>query len=150
MNIDEVNKSVKKLIEKQYSCSQITLGVLSGEIGMDIDKAMRIASCFGGGMGRGDTCGAVSGALMAIGFLSGGTPEEKEVNHERTSEFVNAFIERTGSCYCRDHLGFDLSTPEGGEMMQSLHEAGTPPEICETLMNTVVEMVLERLESFRR
>lgn len=150
MKTAEVNESVKNMIEKQYSCSQITLGVLSGEIGMPFDEAMRIASCFGGGMGRGDTCGAVSGALMALGFLSKGTPEEKEVNHERTAEFINAFIDRTGSCYCRDHLGFDLSTPEGGEKMQELHEAGTPPEICETLMNTAVKMVLKRLESFRR
>ena len=149
MKTNEINENILALIEKQYSCSQITLGVLSGEIGMDFDKAMSIAACFGGGMGRGDTCGAVSGALMAIGFISGGTPEEKEVNHERTAEFVNAFIDRTGSCYCRDLLGFDLSTPEGGEKMQSLHEAGTPPEICEKMIYTAVEMVLERLENFR-
>ena len=65
----------------------------------------------------GETCGAVSGALMVIGLLHGKTRKEDDDSRERTyalaQEFMEAFRERNGSLLCRGLLGVDVSTPEG-------------------------------------
>ncbi len=145
-----INEKVQNLIAKEYSCSQVTFGAICEEVGVSLENAMKQSACFGGGIGMGDTCGAISGALMALGYLSNGTPEEKHSNHERSVEFIQAFIEKTGSRYCREHLGFDLGTPEGGAKMEEMHAQGTPPQICEKLMNTAVEMFIERLDKYNR
>ena len=41
------------------------------ELGYDKDEASRMAAPFGGGMFRGDTCGAVVAAMIAIGMRYG-------------------------------------------------------------------------------
>ena len=51
-----------------FNCSQSVLVAFAPELGLDADAALRVSAAFGGGMGRlGDTCGAVTGALMAAG-----------------------------------------------------------------------------------
>ena len=46
---------------------------------MDLDLAFKIATPFGGGMGHaGQICGAVSGALMAIGLARGITEYDQD------------------------------------------------------------------------
>jgi C_GCAxxG_C_C family probable redox protein len=79
----------------------------------------RIASGFGGGIGRhGSLCGALTGGVMTIGLKQGtnepGT-EKREKVYYKTSKFFNQFREQCGSVYCRDLIGFDLSTLEGRE-----------------------------------
>ena len=52
-----------------FSCSQSVLAAFAPELGLDADAALRVSAAFGGGMGRlGDTCGAVTGALMVLGL----------------------------------------------------------------------------------
>jgi C_GCAxxG_C_C family probable redox protein len=46
-------------------CSQAVLSAFGPGLGLDRPTALRVAAAFGGGMARmGQTCGAVSGALM--------------------------------------------------------------------------------------
>jgi C_GCAxxG_C_C family probable redox protein len=55
--------SAAALFSRGLSCSQAVFSVYAGEYGLDKDAASKIASGFGGGMGRmGQTCGAVTGA----------------------------------------------------------------------------------------
>ena len=54
---------------------------------------MHMAAAFAGGMFRGETCGAVTGALMAIGLACGGDGQRTE---ELATAFQAAFIERFG------------------------------------------------------
>lgn len=65
----------------------------------------------------GQTCGAVTGALMVIGLKFGRTnvedKEAKEKTYSLVQEFVTGFIARNGSISCRELLGCDLSTQEG-------------------------------------
>ena len=51
-----------------FDCSTCTLAHVADKIGLDEETALKISGAFGGGMWRGDTCGAVVGALMAIGM----------------------------------------------------------------------------------
>jgi len=103
-----------------HNCSQSIFCAYSSLFGLDYRPAFKIASAFGGGMGRvGNTCGAVTGALMTIGLFSRNTnPEDKE-NKEKTYElarlFINRFKELNGTVFCRELIGCDISTPEGLE-----------------------------------
>ena len=78
---------------------------------------MKIASGFGGGMGRmADTCGAVTGAFMVLGLKYGQSSPDREAKEEdlRTDQGLCRAVQGTnGSLVCRDLLDCDISTPEG-------------------------------------
>lgn len=52
-------------------CSQVVFGYGAELLGEDKEKAVKIAAAFGGGMWNGETCGCVTGALMALGLKYG-------------------------------------------------------------------------------
>jgi C_GCAxxG_C_C family probable redox protein len=87
--------------------------------GIDSPVKPAVASGFAGGIGsQGSVCGAMVGGVMAIG-LKYGTSESSvqkraEASH-MVAEFFNRFKEELGNVYCRDLVGFDLSTAEGRE-----------------------------------
>ena len=54
--------------EKGLNCGQAVLLAFTDVTGLTEQKSMAIASGFGGGMRCGEMCGAVSGALMAVGL----------------------------------------------------------------------------------
>ena len=99
------------------NCTQAVLAVYGKRYGLDREKALKIAGAFGSGMGRGDTCGAVTGALMVIGLKHTKVKGVRFISKERTAEcareFIALFQERNGSMVCRDLLECDVSTREG-------------------------------------
>jgi C_GCAxxG_C_C family probable redox protein len=102
-----------------FSCSQSVLAAYAPTLGLDRETAFRIAGAFGGGMGRmGETCGAVTGALMVIGLRYGPVAAEdeqaKEKLYELAREVANKFSARNNGCIkCRELLGCGIDTPEG-------------------------------------
>ncbi len=68
-------------------------------------------------MRTGDTCGAVTGAIMVIGLRYGSgecvTAAGRAGVNGKVLEFTRRFREKHGSLYCRDLLGCDTGTPEG-------------------------------------
>ena len=60
-----------------FNCSQAVFSAYAE--GIDEETALKIASGFGGGMGRmAGTCGAVTGAMMVLGLRFGGTTPDRE------------------------------------------------------------------------
>jgi C_GCAxxG_C_C family probable redox protein len=102
------------LFRQGYNCSQAVFGAFAEDLQIDRDTAMRIASSFGGGMGRmREVCGAVSGMLMVCGLMHGyATPETGDVkaDHYRMVQKLSAeFRDTAGSIICRDLLGGTVS-----------------------------------------
>jgi C_GCAxxG_C_C family probable redox protein len=93
------------------------LSTYGERFGLDREMAFKVAGVFGSGMGRGDTCGAVTGAFMVIGLKHGKTKGSDDASQERTDElarqFAERFIARNSSIVCRELLGCDISTSEG-------------------------------------
>jgi C_GCAxxG_C_C family probable redox protein len=90
----------------------------------------RIATAFGGGIGRsGSVCGAISGAIMAIGLAHGrSNPEEpRDPAYTRAYRLFQEFQRAMGKTHCRELTGFDLSTPEG---YQQFRESGVHERVC--------------------
>ena len=100
-----------------FNCAQTVLSTFSEELGMDKDQALKVSCGFGGGMGKlQETCGAVTGAIMALGLKYGITevnPEIKEANYQRVKDFTAKFEEIYGSIKCMDLVKTDLNTKEG-------------------------------------
>lgn len=67
------------------------------------ETALRVAAGFGGGMGREGTCGALTGALMALGALrSAGKSHQDPGFGALRDELVRRFEERFGSLECSE------------------------------------------------
>ncbi|MBI5523730.1 MAG: C_GCAxxG_C_C family protein [Desulfarculus sp.] len=85
--------------------------------GLPRHQAIALGRCLGGGMGQGLVCGAVSGALLILGLLPPGEPQDETRCRQealmRGAQFREEFSRRRGSLLCRDLLGVDISTPEG-------------------------------------
>lgn len=87
----------------------------------------------------GNTCGAVTGGLMALGLKFGHTePEGKDATYRISLEFMRRFEERNGSLACKELLGFDISTPDNRQRAQ---QAGVFEELCPRLVQDGVEIV---------
>lgn len=97
-----------------FNCSQSVLCAFAPDLGITEDTSMRIACGFGGGMGRKQmTCGAVTGAIMALSlkFGKGLNDEDAKKLHtyEKTVALMNEFKKRHNSVTCRDLLeGLDM------------------------------------------
>lgn len=65
-------KRAIELFNSGYNCAQATLCAFHDIIDADEKLLKRVASDFGGGMsGTRETCGAVTGMLMALGLIRG-------------------------------------------------------------------------------
>lgn len=130
---------------KGLDCSQIVFGTFSPEFGLESDAAEKIAAAFGGGMFQGETCGAVSGALMALGLKyghdAGSDPEVKERMQAKTAEFQKRFAEKNGTCICRELLGYKI--PEEMESIMAENKFGT---VCPYLIRDAINICEEMLE----
>jgi C_GCAxxG_C_C family probable redox protein len=119
--IENTNKQQQAvdLFRNEYNCSQSVLTVFSEELGIKKDLAMKLASPFGSGIAyMQETCGAVSGALMAIGLKYGkgenGTNEDKARAYDMSKHFMTEFKKTHQTVCCRELLdGLNMSTPEG-------------------------------------
>lgn len=105
-------------------CSQVVFGYGAEILDYDKDVAQKISAAFGGGMWNGETCGCVTGALMAIGLKYGhcqlGDEETKNAMLEKKVEFEKAFSKQNGSLICKELLGYDLTKEE--EMAKIMEE----------------------------
>ena len=99
-----------------YNCAQAVIGVFCEENGLDLNTGFKLANGFGGGIRSGEVCGAVSGAIMAIGLKCGFFVEkdfeQKRFCYKKTDEFIKMFKSENGSILCRDLLGADIRSPD--------------------------------------
>ena len=99
-----------------YNCAQSVAVAFCDVTGLDVDFTARMASSFGGGMGRmREVCGAVSGMLMVAGLLYGyetpGDDESKKRHYTLVQHLAGQFREQVGSIVCREILKNPPSDP---------------------------------------
>ena len=100
----------RQAFKEGYNCSQAMVAAFSDLMEMDKKTALRLASSFGGGMGRmREVCGAVTGMFMVVGILYGYDDakdyEGKKDTYALVQELANQFKAETGSIICRELLG---------------------------------------------
>jgi C_GCAxxG_C_C family probable redox protein len=105
---------------KSLNCAQSVIMSFAGETNLEERTALKIALGFGGGMGMGETCGAVTGAYMVLGLKvqseNKSIQEMKADTKAAVRKFNELFIRKHGALTCKKLLGVDISTPEGSEL----------------------------------
>ena len=134
--------------EAGFSCSQSIVAAFGPEMGLERTLALRVAAAMGGGLARsGETCGAVSGALMVIGLKYGRIEADDEESKEKTyqlgAEFLERFRSQAGSTVCKELLGYDVSDPEQRRLGK---EKGISASVCPRLVQDAAEILEEILQ----
>jgi C_GCAxxG_C_C family probable redox protein len=136
------------MVAGSWNCAQAVLGVFCSELNIDRETAMKLASGFGAGMARKqEVCGAVSGAIMAVGLRHGqardGDKTAKENAYRLSREVMDRFQAEFGSCLCRDLLpGLDLATEAGHQRYQA---EGCSEKVCQPCVRFAVRVLEEIL-----
>ena len=113
-----------------YNCAQAVFTPFGIEMGFTEDHCIKIAGTFGGGMARQQlTCGAVAGALMAIGLCFGGGIDgylsKKDETYATANKFFDEFRKRNNTLNCRELLqGLDMNNPED-QFIRQVHGHAT-------------------------
>lgn len=102
----------KNYFEKGYNCCQAVVLAFKDEIGVDENIALKIASSFGGGIGRlREVCGAVSGMCIVAGALFGyadtSSKDEKADHYKLIQYLAKEFENRNGSIICKVLTGIE-------------------------------------------
>ncbi len=107
-------EEVGSFLDQQYNCSQAIFSVYGQYLGVDRDTCLKITSVFGGGINRtGNVCGAVTGAMMAIGLKIGEVQTKNPLgSHGVADEFIKKFKDRNATIICRELIDHDLLTAE--------------------------------------
>ena len=128
-----------------FNCSQAVFCAFASKFGINDGTALKLASPFGGGVAhQGQVCGAVTGALMALGLARGSdTVETKDETYRMAEDFISRFQERHDTILCRELIGVDISTPEG---LQSARDTGVFKSICPGLVKDAAELAAEFID----
>jgi C_GCAxxG_C_C family probable redox protein len=116
------------------------------EIEIENDVIRRIAFGFAGGLGNtGAVCGAVVGAVMAIGLKRGRVDTLEAGLRELgvAREFRRRFEAEMETISCRELTGADLTTEEGLEQFMS---SDTPQTVCFPAVSAAYRLVVELLK----
>lgn len=138
----------RELFSQKFHCSQAVLAAFAEELGITEKQALKLGACFGGGMCRGEVCGACTGASMALGLKFGqcgtGDVESKTKTNDITVKFLEAFKNNNGSYMCRELFGCDLATPEGKSYAKE-HNLFTEfcPKMVASATETAEKLLLE-------
>ncbi len=144
-----MNSKIEQAVEqfeKGFNCSQAILSTYCEQLGLDYETALKIATGFGGGMHINGTCGAVTGAFMALGLKYGNIIAEDKITKEnvyiKIIKFSNRFSDQHGSIQCHELLGYDITTKEGVEIAR---KKGVFSVICPKLVKSAAEILEEML-----
>jgi C_GCAxxG_C_C family probable redox protein len=111
-------EEAEALFSGGFNCAQSILTAFGVDLGIERDIALKLASPFGGGIGRtGHVCGAVTGAIMVIGLKFGAANTWNKVQKarviKRTQQFIERFKRRHNNIECRELIGVDIGTDAG-------------------------------------
>jgi len=139
-------ESAAAYFEQKLNCAQSVLAAFAPDLGLDEKTALRLASPLGGGLARrGEVCGAVSGALLALGLARGSeTPEDNDRTYRLAQDFMARFEQRHGSLTCRELLGYDIRDPQERERAG---RAGVYTRLCPLFVSGAAGILQSMLET---
>jgi C_GCAxxG_C_C family probable redox protein len=153
----EVAEKAYKYEREYHCCSQATLLALQEALGLKDELALKAASSMCGGVAlSGNTCGALSAGVMAMGMKQGrGDLKEGFASVMKAmvpaNKLVKWFEAEYGTTVCHDISGMEINE----EMLNLLAEqpeaalSGLDPEMvekCSRICGRTAEKVLEILE----
>jgi C_GCAxxG_C_C family probable redox protein len=137
------NKTEEFFLEG-YACAQSVVLAFADRFDLPEDTAKRMASTFGGGMGRlRKTCGALTGAYMVLGLHFGNTEphdmDNKLNSYSKVRELTRRFEDLYGETDCGPLIRRHANAAE-------IKDRNHHRLICNQLVRSVHELLEEMLE----
>lgn len=108
-----------KLFAQNCNCAQSVYAALATEPQLTQAQRLAVAAPFGGGVaGQGDICGALTGALLAVGemhstAMAANPAAARDAVNRQAGKMIAEFRAAHGSILCRELTGCLLCTEEG-------------------------------------
>jgi C_GCAxxG_C_C family probable redox protein len=133
---DNVDYAVK-IFAAGFNCSQSVFVPIAVDMGIPASKAFKLSTGFGAGMVyRGETCGAITGAMMALGLVYGrskvGDTNARDKTYKIINQLYDEFKKKHGTLLCKELLNADISNPEE---LKRVGMAGAFTTICPYFVN---------------
>ena len=135
----------KEYFNMGYNCAQSVVKAFEDKLGKDIDVYLKIASSFGGGIGRlREVCGAFSGSCIVAGILRGYDGEnnvDKGNHYKLIQQLAKKNKEKNGSIICRELLAgtINLSSENPAERTNEYIKKRPCAELCYIAANILSE-----------
>ncbi len=152
----ELDGKVRSCLLKSRNCAQTSFVVLQEQFEINGDRVLKALTAFPGIALRGETCGAVTGGMMALGLIFGREELDDEQGFQRAVAIARTFCRRfeneLGSTMCGDiqesKFGrkFDLVDPE----QLAAWEAANPVDKCAAVVSTGVKIAAELIAESRQ
>jgi C_GCAxxG_C_C family probable redox protein len=168
INTERVEKVKRKALENDFlsGCSQSVLGAIQEEFGIGNIDSFKAATVLSGGVARkGETCGAIIGALLALGLVAGREKMEDFDAYQRAMTLANevrdkfmkelkaqfGFQKEPESTLCR-HIqekvygrSFDLSDDRERQAFLDAGGHGETgcPKVCGIAAQVIAEKIME-------
>ena len=147
MKSDVAERAVK-LFDSGFNCAEAVLLALCVEFHQVASVFPRVATGFGAGISRtGRVCGALNGAIMAIGLQQGcDRAEDKEqriATYAEVRKLLKAFQREFGNIECIELTKCDLQTSRGQE---KYHRQEVRRNLCSGFVRWCADYVAKRYE----
>ncbi len=134
---------------QKFSCAESVLLGLTETFGICDECIPQIATGFGAGMGYcNEACGAISGAIMALGLVFGrknaSDQDAKLKCYQKVGLLISAFEQKFGNVNCMDLTKCDMSTAEGRARSKELNLHG---KLCSRFVAFAAETAQGIIES---
>jgi len=143
MTEDAVQRS-KRAFESGFYCAESVLMAVAESRNVSCELIPRIATGFCSGLGRtGGLCGAISGAILALGLAAGRDSANESVDpvYGLVREVLERFEAEFGSTTCMELTGCDLGTDEGQREFRERRQH----EPCAKYVGEATRLALEAL-----
>lgn len=103
--IGNLEKTVFEYYDSGFHCAESIAKTIIEKFAVEpAAEIIKTAAGFSGGLGGTHTqaCGALTGGIIAIGYLHGRTEPGRDIQRvkELTAEFIHRFVEEFGSANC--------------------------------------------------
>ncbi len=144
-----------ELFRQGYNCAQAVFCAFSDVTGIGLDASARMASSFGGGLGRlREVCGTVSAAALVLGIVKGyDSPADRDAkkrHYALVREFADRFKAKESTINCRELLTRAGLVAEEGSDPEQRTEEFYKKRPCPRLVYEAAEILDEMLAEAAR
>ncbi len=149
----ELEAKVEKMYPLYHSCSQATFASLNDQFALKADQTVAAIKLFAGGIvGKGETCGAVTGSLMAIGFNYDVINKKDDTAGSSMmygSMFFDRFTNEFGSTRCREVMKhqygkyIDFTNQEDRALLAKPENQGKCLDVMKKACRIVADIISE-------
>ena len=144
MKVNPIKKT-KEYFANNYNCAQSVLKAFLEYKGLHFKEAPLVAAGFGGGISRrGEICGALSGAIMAIGIIHSqkikDITDHKSATYESTNLLIKKFLEKHKTPMCSLLVGVNMQDEQA---RKKASDEGVFKKLCPGFLEDTIRILME-------